>query len=138
MHTKRITKESKRRLFVFGSIASILVIYAFISFTTYILNIRNLKLEQKNLALKLETLKKDEEIYKTEIEKLKDNDYLARYAREKYLYTKDGEYVLKIDTNIVEPTEEKKMLLEKKYVVLFSCVTLFVIGFIVIKTNKKQ
>jgi len=39
---------------------------------------------------------------KNEINKLQDKDYVARYARENYLYTKDGEYVIKVDT------EEKK------------------------------
>ena len=28
--------------------------------------------------------------------KLQDPDYIARYAREKYLYSKDGEFILKI------------------------------------------
>ena len=29
-------------------------------------------------------------------DKLQDPDYIARYAREKYFYSKDGEYIIKI------------------------------------------
>ena len=32
-----------------------------------------------------------------DVEKLKNPEYAARYAREKYLYSKDGEKILKID-----------------------------------------
>ena len=33
---------------------------------------------------------------KADVEKLQDKDYVARYAREKYYYSKDGEYILRI------------------------------------------
>ena len=38
----------------------------------------------------------DEDNLKTEINKLQDEEYVARYAREKYLYSKDGELIIKI------------------------------------------
>ena len=31
-----------------------------------------------------------------EVEKLKDPDYVARYAREQFLYSKDGEFNIRI------------------------------------------
>ena len=31
-----------------------------------------------------------------DVDKLQDPDYIARYAREKYLYSKDGEFIIKI------------------------------------------
>ena len=39
---------------------------------------------------------KDKVAFKKEIEKLKEPDYIARYAREKYLYSKDGEIIIRI------------------------------------------
>lgn len=138
MHTKKITKASKRRLLVFGTLASFLIIYSFITFTTYILDIENLKNEERHLSEKLDKLKEDEEAYKTEIEKLKDDDYLARYAREKYLYSKNGEYILKLEDKNTEVVEEKKIVLEKKYVILFSCVTLFIVGFIINRSKNSR
>ena len=59
------------------------------------------------LKTQLKDLKKEEKNKKTDLTKLQDEDYIARYAREQYLYTKDGEYVIKID-------EEEEILVEKK------------------------
>ena len=42
------------------------------------------------------SLKNKEKKLKVDANKLQDPDYIARYAREKYLYSKDGEFILKI------------------------------------------
>ena len=52
--------------------------------------------EQKSLEKKLISLKNKEKKLKVDANKLQDPDYIARYAREKYLYSKDGEFILKI------------------------------------------
>ena len=39
----------------------------------------------------------EEESLKEEINKLQDPEYMAKYAREKYLYSKDDEIVIKIE-----------------------------------------
>ena len=44
----------------------------------------------------LNKLKEEEAYLKVEVEKLKDPDYVARYAREQYLYSKDGELNIRI------------------------------------------
>ena len=55
------------------------------------------KYQQKDsLTAKLEELQKEEEELKADVERLQDPDYVARYAREKYYYSKDGELILKI------------------------------------------
>lgn len=53
---------------------------------------------REKMFLKVEMMRlKEEEIYlQTEVEKFQDPDYVARYAREKYLYSKDGEFTIKI------------------------------------------
>ena len=38
----------------------------------------------------------EEEYLNMEVEKLKDPDYVARYAREQFLYSKDGEFNIRI------------------------------------------
>ena len=45
---------------------------------------------------KLVALKEKEVELENDVNKLKDPEYLARYAREKYFYSKDGEYVIRI------------------------------------------
>ena len=44
----------------------------------------------------LEKLKEKEEELNNTVTKLSDPDYIARYAREKYLYSKDGEIIIRI------------------------------------------
>ena len=52
--------------------------------------------EKKELKQQLLTLKEKEEELKVDASKLQDPDYIARYAREKYSYSKDGEIILRI------------------------------------------
>lgn len=52
--------------------------------------------EKKEFSLMLEELKEKEEELNSTVTKLQDPDYVARYAREKYLYSKDGEIIIRI------------------------------------------
>lgn len=63
----------------------------------YTMNIITLNQKQKELQSELNLLKENESDLKNEIEKLKDPDYIARFARENYLYSKNGEYIIKIE-----------------------------------------
>jgi cell division protein DivIC len=94
--TKRSNKKAKRRLVLLAPICLIVIGYFLISSTKYILNIVDLNQEEANLKQQLMQLKEDEGSLKNEIEKLKDPDYIARFARENYLYSKNGEYIIKI------------------------------------------
>ena len=52
------------------------------------------------LEQKMASLTEEEEDLTNEINKLQDKDYLARYAREKYYYSKSGELIIRL------PSEE--------------------------------
>ena len=52
--------------------------------------------EKKEFKNELIELKDKEEELKATVTKLQDPDYVARYAREKYLYSKDGEIIIRI------------------------------------------
>ena len=52
--------------------------------------------EKKEFTNKITELKEKEEELKGTVTKLQDPDYVARYAREKYLYSKDGEIIIRI------------------------------------------
>ena len=71
-----------------------------ISVTFYIgrfwVEIYEKKKEKEELKVLLVKLKEKEESLKVDANKLQDPDYVARYAREKYLYSKEGEYIIKI------------------------------------------
>ena len=51
---------------------------------------------------------KEQDSLKSEVVKLQDPEYVARYAREKYLYTKDGETILKIVDGRVVVDDKKE------------------------------
>ena len=59
-------------------------------------NVVELKKEQKELSGTLVSLKEEEETLKSEVNKLQDPDYIAKYAREKYMYSGEGEYIIRI------------------------------------------
>jgi cell division protein DivIC len=54
------------------------------------------KTETTELSVRYNDLLEEEASLNSEVTKLQDPEYIARYAREKYLYTKDGERILKI------------------------------------------
>ena len=94
---KRKTSKSKIRIFlsiiIFGSVIAALG-YNCLS---NIIKINDLKKEKKSLENQLVTLKEEKETLETDILKLKDPDYIAKYVREKYFYSKDGELILRLD-----------------------------------------
>ena len=93
----RKNKVKKRRRIVFLGLGSILVIIV-MCFTVgrYWIEIFDKYREKKELENELIALKEKEEELKVDANKLQNPDYIARYAREKYLYSKDGEYILQI------------------------------------------
>lgn len=78
---------------VFGGITSILGY----NLVCNIKSINEMKNEKKNLQDKIVKLEKEKEVLETDILKLKDPDYIAKYVREKYYYSKDGEVILRMD-----------------------------------------
>ena len=52
--------------------------------------------EASELELQLADLKDNEEKLESEINRLQDPEYLARYAREKYFYSKENELIIRI------------------------------------------
>ena len=62
----------------------------------YWVKIYNKHKELASLDEKYKKLKKKEAALKVDVNKMQDSDYIARYAREKYLYSKDGEFILNI------------------------------------------
>lgn len=96
MTKKKKNKKAKRRIclffIVFGAIIGSLS-YSLFSNVQKIMEIRNEKKELKN---KLVSLKDEEDVLNSDIKKLEDPDYIARYAREKYLYSKEGEIIIRL------------------------------------------
>ena len=89
-------KKARRRMLFLG-LTSIIVIFV-MTFTIgkYWIEIFEKYQEKNELDKELTSLKEKEEELKVDAKKLQNPDYIARYAREKYLYSKDGEFILQI------------------------------------------
>ena len=95
-HMKKVNKRAKRRLFCLFTIFVLLITYVSYSTVTYWDEILSNKKEEKILKEKYANLLEDKEILEDDVVKLQDPEYVAKYAREKYLYSKDGELIIKI------------------------------------------
>lgn len=135
---KKISKTSKRRLVLFGTISFVIIGYFFVSLFTYTINLRNLKLEEAKLNQELLILKENEQNLKIELQKLKNPEYIARYAREKYLYSKDGEYIIDIKGNKVinEETIKQERIDNLKYIGVGLALIVLVVIYIYYKNKK--
>ena len=92
-----ITKKDKRRLVVLMIVFIPLLVLFVSNVLSYVSIIYSNIKEKKDLEVKYQEILENEELLKSEISKLQDEEYVARYAREKYLYSKDGEIIIKID-----------------------------------------
>lgn len=93
---KKFGKKAKSRLFIaflfFGAIISMLSYKFFYN----IKMIQEMKEEKLFLESQLVKLSEEEKNLESDIQKLEDPAYVARYAREKYLYSKDGELIIRL------------------------------------------
>lgn len=93
---KRKTKKSIKRMVILGMMSLAIIIGTTYTIGKYWIEIYDKYQEKKELKKKLISLKEKEEELQVDANKLKDPDYIARYAREKYSYSKDGEIILKM------------------------------------------
>ncbi len=140
MAKKKISKASKRRLIFFGSLSVLIIFYFLFSVGYYTYKIYSLKQEEKNLNEKLTSLEKEEKNLSTDMEKLKDPEYLAKYAREAYSYSKDDEIIIQsIKKEETNKKETQKFNINDKYI-LGICVVILIliILYILVKSRKHK
>ena len=93
---KRRVKKKARRIATFGLVSIIAIIVVVITVGSVFKELISKYQEKISLENKLITLKEKEKVLENDVKKLEDPEYLARYAREKYFYSKDGELILRI------------------------------------------
>ena len=94
---KRMTTKTKFRVTFLGIsliIASVFCVSSIFSYVSQIIKTQN---EIESLKLTYSERLDEEEALKDEINRLQDPEYMARYAREKYLYSKKDEIIIKIE-----------------------------------------
>lgn len=97
---KKVKKQNKskiiKRFFIFGFFCLLInggILYSLVDTWNEVF----IKSYQKqDLVVKLNDLKEESETLKVEVNKLQDPEYVAKYAREKYLYSGKNEYIIRI------------------------------------------
>ena len=93
---KTKSKKKRRRMLFLGLTSIIVIVATTFTIGKYWVEIYDKYKEKKSLEKKYVSLKEKEAQLRVDADKLQDPDYIARYAREKYQYSKDGEFILKI------------------------------------------
>lgn len=92
-----VIKKKKLKKRVIFSIVSIVLMFfmsaSIVSALSKVVTLTQEKMELKKALVEKENEKKYLEI---EMTRLEDEEYVARYARERYLFSKKGEYIIKI------------------------------------------
>lgn len=134
---KRKTKRSKRRIAIFGTLSVIVIAYFLFNLCYYSYRITVLEKSKKSLEQQLTTLQRNEKQLNSDIQKLKDPEYIAKYARENYMYSKDGEYIIKLETeDKLEENEPEKS--DYKYLFFIGATGLLITVLYIIKRNKNS
>lgn len=93
---KNSKKVRNRRMLLLGLGSLAIIITMTLTIGKYWVEIIDKYKEKNELEKRLVELQEEERALKLDADKLRDPDYIARYAREKYLYSKDGEFIIKI------------------------------------------
>ncbi len=92
----KISKKAKLRILLFFIIFGSIIGSLSYSFFSNVNKIVSIKKEKQILSDRIAELTDEEAVLNSDIKKLEDPEYVARYAREKYLYSKDGELIIRI------------------------------------------
>ncbi len=134
---KRKVKKSVVK-FILRIVSIVVIVYFCITTISYGIKIKTLSSMEIDLNNNLLELKENEEKLKTDILKLNDKEYIARYAREHYLYTRDGEFALKFDDdNYEEIVKEDKEDYINIYIIVGGAFLILIIVFVKHKMSKK-
>ena len=94
--SKITMKKNAKRILVFGFFSVAVISVVFVTLLNIVNQIVDKYKEADDLKAKMALLEENEKNLNNEILKLQDSDYLARYAREKYFYSKDGELIIRL------------------------------------------
>ena len=137
---RKTTAQVKRRLVLTVPITLAIILATTFTSVLELKKIRSYEKEKKTLTLELEKLKEDAESLNLEINRLNSPEYIARYAREKFLYTKDGEKLIIVDelTKEQQIEESNKEIDYLTYILIGVGSLLFItIVYIIVKKTKK-
>lgn len=105
--------QARRRLFFLRPICLFLLFFVAITFISNTIRLYQLNNEKKEKEEEYIKQQEKSDYLKNEIIKLNDPEYLAKFARENYSYSKDGELIIKIDEKVDEEVNVEDNIQEK-------------------------
>ena len=93
---KKTKKEKKRLVFISFCIIGLLVTLVSSVFKDW-QEIMDNNSQIKALSAEYEKLLNEEEKLESDVTKLQDSEYVARYAKEKFMYSSDGDIIIRMD-----------------------------------------
>ena len=91
------TKKEKKRLFVISTVIILLIVSLISSVAGDWTKIMENKSKIASLNKKYNDLLSDEEKLVSEVTKLQDDEYILRYAKEKFMYSENGEIIIRMN-----------------------------------------
>lgn len=93
--TRRKTRKEKKRL-VFITVTTLLLLFSLFAslYSDFLLIVKNKK-EASMLTSEYQSLLDEQETLVSEVTKMQDPKYIARYAKEKFLYSSEGELIIR-------------------------------------------
>ncbi len=91
------TKREKKRLMAISIVIVALIISLVNSVAKDWVKVMENKNKIEELSVAYENLLNDEEKLISQVTRLQDEDYIARYAKEKYMYSGNGEIIIRMD-----------------------------------------
>ncbi|MDD5865231.1 MAG: septum formation initiator family protein [bacterium] len=92
----RTKKENKRLFFISFIIIGLVFLLGFTVYKDFIIISKN-RNQTNKLTKEYEQLLDEKKLLTSQVTKMQDPEYLARYAKEKYLYSKEDEVIIRID-----------------------------------------
>lgn len=98
------------------------------------------KLEVQKIELKEEynNLKKDAKKLQLQIDELNNPEYLAKYARENYSYSKEGEYIIKLKSHDEKIKKVDKKINTNYIYISLSAFVILILFILVVKSSRKN
>ena len=137
---KKRQMTTRGRLIILGPICVFLMLWFVYTMFSYTTSLYKLQQQKKQLEAEYLNLQEVADDLKTEITKLQDPEYLAKYAREHYSYSKEGELIIKIHEQQQEiAVQEDSVEWNQKMVRISLAVIGLIFLYIIIRsTNKKK
>lgn len=93
----KLTKKDKRRTLFWSLLILVIISYLAVFTINYYIGNNSKTEEYIKLEEEYNKLLEEEEKLNSEVTKLQDPEYVAKYAREKYLLSGDNEIILNMD-----------------------------------------